>query len=92
MKLDIQGSDLEVFAGAADEAAHVVGVLTEASLLPLYEGAPSWPDTIRVIGGAGFAAAGVFPVATDVATARLVEVDLVFVRPAAASPAAASEA
>jgi FkbM family methyltransferase len=88
VKLDTQGTDLEVFASAGDEAGRIVGVMTEASLVPLYEGTPDGLDTIRTFRDAGFALAGVFPVASDVATGRLVEVDCVFVRPEEVSPPA----
>jgi FkbM family methyltransferase len=86
VKLDTQGEDLEVLAGAGDSLRSVVGLQSEVSLVALYDGAPGWLESIRTIEGLGFRLAGVFPVAVDVATCRAVELDCVFVRPDAVSP------
>lgn len=85
VKLDTQGFDLEVLQGVGTALPLVVGLQCEVSLVPIYEGAPGWLESIRTIEGLGFRLAGVFPVAVDVATCRAVELDCVFVRPEAVS-------
>jgi FkbM family methyltransferase len=54
MKLDVQGYELEVLRGGARTLAAVEVVLTEVSLLPLYEGAPILHEVVAFMADAGF--------------------------------------
>jgi FkbM family methyltransferase len=80
MKLDTQGWDLEVLRGAEDLLSRVVGIQTEVSIKPLYEGMPHYTETFDYVQSKGFELSGVFPVLRD-ERLRLVELDCVFVRP-----------
>jgi len=78
LKIDTQGFDLEVLAGAGDTLAEVPLIQTELSVQPLYAGAPSYLDAIAALTGRGYVLAGLHPVSVD--GAHLVEVDGLFVR------------
>ena len=83
LKLDTQGYDLEAFLGAGDGIHDLVGLQCELSLIPLYAGMPTIEDALGVFRAAGFDVTGFFPIAVENATARLLEVDCVMVRPRA---------
>jgi FkbM family methyltransferase len=55
LKMDTQGFDLEVFAGAADVIHTIVGLQSELSVDAFYEGAPGWQQALDVYTKAGFA-------------------------------------
>ena len=78
LKLDTQGWDLEVLKGAHDVLERLVGLQLEASLTPLYEGVPTFAQTVEYVAGLGFDLTGVFPVNRD-SLFRLIEVDCVFI-------------
>jgi len=88
LKLDTQGFDLEVLGGAANSLPYIKAMQTEASVLAIYEGMPTYADTIDAINRAGFELSGIFPVTHD-QSLRLVEFDCVAVNsrllPSAAS-------
>lgn len=79
LKLDTQGFDLQVLAGAGDRLDEVRALQTEAAVQRLYEGAPSHLDTLRELERRGFTPSGMFPVTLDSGLA-LVEYDCVAVR------------
>jgi FkbM family methyltransferase len=62
LKLDTQGYDLEVFKGLGDSLEHVYALQSEVSLLQIYEGMPTWLQSISVYEKAGFQVSGMFPV------------------------------
>ena len=80
LKMDTQGYDLEVFAGASGALDHVVALQSEVSCVPLYDGMPRLLEQWRVYEEAGFESAGVFPVSYDARTVRAIEYDVVMVR------------
>jgi hypothetical protein len=82
LKLDTQGWDVEVFAGAAGCLDRVVAMQSELSVQPLYEGMPSYQEALEVYSAAGFEVSGMFPLVRDAAL-RLIEFDCVLVRPEA---------
>jgi len=87
LKMDTQGYDLEVFAGLGEHAERLVGLQSEVSLIPIYEGMPRMMDAIARYESKGFEIAGFFPVSKDRATSRVIEYDCIMVRAAAAAPA-----
>ncbi|WP_240634413.1 FkbM family methyltransferase [Streptomyces dengpaensis] len=87
LKMDTQGYDLEVFAGAGERVAEFVGMQSEVATLRLYEGSPRMNEAIAVYEESGFEITGMYPVSREAATGRVVEFDCVMVR-AAAVPAA----
>ncbi len=82
LKMDTQGFDLEVFAGAQGALDRVVGLLSEVACVPLYAGMPRLPEQLAAYEAAGFETAGMFQVSRDVPTLRVIEFDLVMVRAA----------
>ncbi|WP_435229121.1 FkbM family methyltransferase [Streptomyces sp. Tue6028] len=88
LKMDTQGYDLEVFAGAGDRAGEFVGMQSEVATLRLYEGSPRMGEAIAVYEGSGFEITGMYPVSREAATGRVVEFDCVMVRAAAVPDAA----
>lgn len=80
LKMDTQGYDLEVLAGAEGILDHVVALQSEVSILPLYDGAPPWLDAIASYEKLGFEPTGFYPVGRDRGL-RLTECDCVMARP-----------
>ena len=76
LKIDTQGFDLEVLAGAEGVHERLRGVLIEAALQHSYDGMPDITASLDALRGSGFDPTGFFSVATDAAGA-LVEVDIV---------------
>jgi FkbM family methyltransferase len=78
LKLDTQGFDIEVLRGATGILPSVRALQTEASVLGIYKGMPSYMDTLRHLDGLGFDITGMYTVNRDAAL-RLVEFDCVMV-------------
>lgn len=81
LKLDTQGFDMEVLMGAGSVLERVQAVVTEASLRPLYQDAPLFPDVLEFMKAKGFALSGFFPVSRS-DDLSIIESDCVFVREA----------
>ncbi|MER6348690.1 FkbM family methyltransferase [Streptomyces sp. NPDC001595] len=84
LKMDTQGYDLEVFAGAGERVADFVGLQSEVAALRLYEGSPRMGDAIAAYEAEGFEITGMYPVTREAATGRVVEFDCVMMRAKAA--------
>lgn len=82
LKMDTQGYDLEVFAGAGDRIKDFVGMQSEVALLQLYEGSPRMGEAITTYEDSGFEITGMYPVTREAATGRVVEFDCVMMRAA----------
>lgn len=54
LKMDTQGFDLEVFAGSQDVLPFIVGLQSELSVRPIYEGMPHYLDALKTYEAAGF--------------------------------------
>jgi len=80
LKLDTQGYDLEVVAGANDSLRHVLGLQTELSVIQIYEGMPDYVEALRIFRSLGFELTGVFPVCHDEKTGHVIEFDAVLTR------------
>ena len=86
LKIDTQGSDIEVLRGAGDSLPAVKALQTEASVIGIHKGMPQDIDTIRYLDERGFDITGLYPVSRDSAL-RLVEFDCVMINRAAAGAA-----
>lgn len=84
LKMDTQGYDLEVFAGAGKRIDDFVGMQSEVALLQLYEGSPRMHEAVAVYEDSGFEITGMYPVTREPATGRVVEFDCVMMRAASA--------
>jgi FkbM family methyltransferase len=80
LKLDTQGFDLDVFAGAGDRIVEFAGMQSELPLMQIYEGMPRLPEALAVYEAAGFDVAAMYPVSRQGKTARVLEFDCVMVR------------
>lgn len=83
LKLDTQGYDLEAFRGAGARMAELVGLQSEVSMVPIYEGMPRMAEQLAAYEEAGFATTGLFPVTRHRPTLRVIEFDLVMIGPRA---------
>ncbi|MFG2127049.1 FkbM family methyltransferase [Streptomyces sp. NPDC048751] len=86
LKMDTQGYDLEVFAGAGERVGEFVGLQSEVAVLRLYEGSPGMSEAIATYEAGGFGITGMYPVTREANTGRVIEFDCVMMR-ADAAPA-----
>jgi FkbM family methyltransferase len=84
LKMDTQGYDLEVFAGAGERIADFVGLQSEVAMLRLYEGSPRMSESLAAYEDSGFEVTGMYPVTREAGTGRVVEFDCVMMRAKAA--------
>lgn len=82
LKLDTQGYDLEAFRGAGDLISELMGMQSEVSMVPIYEGMPRFAEQLGIYEAAGFETTGLFQVSRDKRTLRVIEFDLVMIGPA----------
>lgn len=61
LKLDTQGFDLPIIQGAGEALPRFMALQSEASVKPIYVGAPSFSDLIADVVGRGFEVSAVFP-------------------------------
>jgi FkbM family methyltransferase len=80
LKMDTQGFDLEVFRGAMPIRDELCCLLSELSLLPLYEGMPDFSESLDTFRRAGFAVTGFFPISRNPHLA-MIEVDCILADP-----------
>lgn len=79
LKSDTQGWDLHVLRGLGDRSPDVVGIQIEVAFEPVYEGAPTVTEALRVLDEFGFGVTQLFPV-TARDDGRAVEMDVVAIR------------
>ena len=84
LKMDTQGYDLEVFAGAGKRIDEFVGMQSEVACLRLYEGSPGMGEAVAAYEAEGFGITGMYPVTREATTGRVIEFDCVMMRAAAA--------
>lgn len=80
LKIDTQGYEAQVLAGATDVLRQAVGVQLELSLVPLYEGQALMPALVAQLNTLGFSLWSITPGFTDPHTGRMLQVDGVFFR------------
>ncbi|MEP6153274.1 FkbM family methyltransferase [Ilumatobacter sp.] len=80
LKMDIQGWDLEAFAGATGLLEKIVIIQTNLSLKTIYDGQPTYREQLDVFEAAGFEPAGFFPWPIMDHNWALIDVRTVFVR------------
>lgn len=79
LKMDTQGFDQEVFAGALPALSRIATLQSELSFRRLYEGAPMWDAAVARFGAAGFKPSFLLPISLD-SDLGCIETDGVFVR------------
>ncbi len=80
LKLDVQGAEASVLAGAPNVLERVHGVLTELSLMPLYEDQSSPFDIHSVLDINGLEVWDIWQGYRDARTSRLTQIDAVYFR------------
>jgi FkbM family methyltransferase len=86
LKLDVQGFEHHVLAGASRSLGRLVGIQLEMSLVPLYEGQLLFRETYDLMVSAGFALQVIEPAFIDIDAGRVLQIDGVFFRPQAEEP------
>jgi FkbM family methyltransferase len=81
LKLDVQGYELTVLAGAAGILADVGMLETELSVASLYQGQALLADTVRALTDAGFTLHALEPILRDYRTGEHLQFDGLFLRP-----------
>jgi FkbM family methyltransferase len=90
LKIDTQGSEMDVLAGAEGILDRVEAIQAELPLRQVYHGVPPLWDVLPRFRELGYGASGFFPVSIDRSDLSLVEVDCVAVR--TGRPSSRSEA
>src|SRR5690606_3203553 len=80
LKLDAQGYDLNILKGSTTLLEKANIVVTELSFVPIYEGMPSFIDTLTFLKEHHFTPTAFFPVTKDKNTLALIEMDGVFIK------------
>jgi FkbM family methyltransferase len=81
LKIDTQGYDLRVLAGASELLKRAVGVQIELSVIHIYEGMPDFIEALIAMRDRGFVPSGFFPLeGVSDSRMRLMEFDGIFVR------------
>jgi FkbM family methyltransferase len=80
LKLDVQGYECQVLAGATQLLNHTLAVQLETSLLPLYEGETLMPQMHAAMTAKGFDLWDLEPSFRDPTTGRLLQIDAIFTR------------
>jgi FkbM family methyltransferase len=80
LKLDVQGFERRVLAGAGDRVAECVGLQLEVSLVPLYEGGMLYAEAMDWATEHGFTLMQILPGFTDGGSGRMYQCDIVLFR------------
>jgi FkbM family methyltransferase len=82
VKLDVQGAELQVLAGASRTLQHTEAVILEVTLFGTMIGGPQFFDLVTYMKAAGFVAYDVFGFQYRLLDGALCQVDMIFVREA----------
>jgi FkbM family methyltransferase len=91
LKMDTQGFDLQTFRGAGERVSELLGLQSEVSCVPIYEGMPRMVEQLAEYERAGFELTGMFPVSRDKPTMRVIEFDAIMIGPRALEERAAGQ-
>jgi FkbM family methyltransferase len=80
LKIDVQGSELDVLRGAERTLDQVEVIQAELSLLPLYDGAPLLDSMVRYLDERRFGLLGLAPAFVHATTGAILQVDGIFAR------------
>lgn len=81
LKLDTQGFDLRVVAGAGEPLRDVLALQTELAVHQFYEGMTSLGDALNRYRDLGYAITGMYPLSREFDGLRVIEFDCVMMRP-----------
>ncbi|MFQ5700740.1 MAG: MBL fold metallo-hydrolase [Acidobacteriota bacterium] len=80
LRMDTQGYDLDVIAGAGGCLGQIRGLQSELSVLPLYGGMPNNVEALAEYRRLGFEPTGIYPIFRSDETLMLAKLDRVMVR------------
>ena len=80
LKIDAQGYEQKILAGAADSLRHLVGLQMELSFVPLYQGEVLFFEMVRQLAERGFRLMSLEPMFRDERTGELLQLDGIFFR------------
>lgn len=79
VKLDVQGAETRVLAGMPELLPQVVGIESELSIVPLYEGQETLSQIVALLGERGFRLIALEPEYRDLRSGELKQVNGLFV-------------
>jgi FkbM family methyltransferase len=79
LKMDTQGYDLNVFRGGLNIMGSVRCILSEISLIPIYDGMPSYKESLAEYEKHNFLISGFYPVSRNKSNMAIIEMDCVLV-------------
>ena len=82
LKVDTQGTERQVVDGAGDMLNRITLLQLEMSIVPVYQGEPTYLETIAWLADRGFQPVLFIPGYFNRRTARLIAMDGIFARPA----------
>jgi FkbM family methyltransferase len=85
IKTDTQGNERDVVAGARQSLAAAQVFLTEAALIPLYNGSADYFELRELLARAQYVQGALFPIACRSSDLALIEMDCFFIRAGAAA-------
>jgi len=80
LKMDTQGHDLEVLAGAVKSVKRILGMQSEVAVIQTYEGIPDYIESLTEFRKQGFEVTGFYPVSRDGDSQVVIEFDCVMVK------------
>lgn len=80
LKVDTQGYEREVLAGATDTLPRLRGLALEVSFVPLYQGGMLYEEAFAFVADCGFAPVSVEPGLRDRRSGQLLQADVLFMR------------
>lgn len=81
LKMDTQGYDLEVFTGTAGCLEQILGIQSEISVKPVYDGTPHYLNSLHVYESYGFELHGLAEVLRHPQQNNIIEMNCVMMRP-----------
>jgi FkbM family methyltransferase len=79
LKMDTQGYDLNVFRGGANIIRNVRCILSEISLIPIYDFMPAYKDVLTEYESKNFTVSGIYPVSRNKENMAIIEMDCVLI-------------
>jgi len=79
LKTDTQGFDMQVVKGAKKSIPYIHCLLSEISLIPIYDGMPYYIETLEFYESMGFSVTGFYPITRCKETLSVIEMDCVMV-------------
>jgi FkbM family methyltransferase len=80
LKIDVQGFEKYVLAGATQLLSKIVGLQIELSVVPLYDSQPLLEDMLILLSKYGFELHALFPVVIHPSSGRFLQMDGIFFR------------